>query len=41
MIEALEHAVEIYDKKQFMQPDRIKVNVTDTKTYLYMPCFTE
>ncbi len=41
MIEAVEHAMEIYDKKQFIQPDRIKVNVNNTETYLYMPCFTD
>ncbi|HPL54063.1 MAG TPA: ornithine cyclodeaminase family protein [Bacillota bacterium] len=41
LIEAIEHSMEIYDKKQFMQPDRIKVNVSDSETYLYMPCFTE
>ncbi|HQE66841.1 MAG TPA: ornithine cyclodeaminase family protein, partial [Bacillota bacterium] len=41
MIETVEHAMEIYDKKQFIQPDRIKVNVTNTETYLYMPCFTD
>ena len=41
MIEAVEHAMEIYDKKQVIQPDRIKGNVNNTETYLYMPCFTD
>ncbi len=40
MIETIEQSMEIYDKQQYIQPDRIKVNVTDTETYLYMPCFT-
>ena len=41
IIAAVERAMEIYNKKQFLQPDRITVNVSDSETYLYMPCFTD
>ena len=41
MIAVIERAMGIYNKKQFMQPDRIGFNVTESETYLYMPCFTE
>ena len=41
MITTIEAAMEIYSKKQFRQPDRITVNVSESETYLYMPCFTE
>ena len=41
MIATIERAMEIYSKKQFMQPDRIGFNVTASETYLYMPCFTD
>lgn len=40
LIATIEEAMNIYDRQQFMQPDRITVNVTDSETYLYMPCFT-
>jgi len=41
MIATIEKAMEIYNKKQYLQPDRIGVNTSATETYLYMPCFTE
>ncbi len=41
VIQIIEKAMEIYDKKDFKMPDRITVNTSDTETYLYMPCFTK
>lgn len=41
MIATIENAMEIYNKKQFIQPDRIGINTAESETYLYMPCFTE
>lgn len=41
VIKIIEKAMEIYEGKAFTMPDRITVNVSDTETYLYMPCFTE
>lgn len=41
VIEIVERAMEIYEKKDFVMPDRITVNNGDKETFLYMPCFTE
>jgi ornithine cyclodeaminase len=41
LIEAIEKAMEIYDKKEYIMPDRITINTSDVETYVYMPCFTE
>jgi len=41
IIAAIERAMEIYNKKEFRQPDRITINASETETYLYMPCFTK
>ena len=40
IIAVIKQAMEVYHKKQFMQPDRITINVSEAETYLYMPCFT-
>lgn len=41
LIAQIEVAMQVYDARQFVQPDRITVNVNETETYLYMPCFTQ
>lgn len=41
VIQIIEKAMEIYENKDFIMPDRITVNTNDTETYLYMPCFTK
>lgn len=41
VIERIEKAMEIYDKKEFIMPDRITINTSETETYQYMPCFTK
>lgn len=41
MTETIWKAMEIYDRKDFRQPDRIHADLSDGETYLYMPAFTE
>ncbi|MDD2494571.1 MAG: ornithine cyclodeaminase family protein [Tissierellia bacterium] len=41
VIERIEKAMKIYDDKEYIMPDRITINTTDTETYQYMPCFTK
>lgn len=40
VIGIIENAMEIYESKDFVMPDRITVNNGEEETYLYMPCLT-
>lgn len=41
VVSIIENAMRLYERGDFVQPDRITVNRNDKETYLYMPCFTD